>query len=139
MPRAEANSEKCEAEHSAPKSRKGRRRWPKRLNAHRKTFIPAQWQALMQVEADFAETQTALAAVRAAVMGDLQTMIAAAELLRIGLPAVAIQLSGRPLSRAGGHTIPKSRSFRHLGVSNSKSRRRGFGPAVNEKAPLRRP
>ena len=33
----------------------------------------------MQAEADFAETQTALAAVRAAAMGDLQTMIAAAE------------------------------------------------------------
>jgi hypothetical protein len=69
-----------EAEHSAPKSRKGRRRWPKRLNAYRKTFIPAQWQALMQAEADFADTQTALVAVRAAAMGDLQTMIAAAEL-----------------------------------------------------------
>ena len=77
---AEADSEKSEAEHSAPKSRKGRRRWPKRLNAYRTTFIPAQWQALMQAEGDFAETQTALAAVRAAAMGDLQTMIAAAEL-----------------------------------------------------------
>jgi len=51
-------------------------------------------------------------------------------LLRVGLSAVAIQLSGRPLSRAGGHTIPKSRSFRHLGVSDSKSRRRGFRPAL---------
>jgi hypothetical protein len=88
-----------EAEHSAPKSRKGRRRWPKRLNAYRKTFIPAQWQALMQAEADFADTQTALVAVRAAAMGDLQTMIAAAEFYD-GIELCRINRA--PTARRGG-------------------------------------
>ena len=56
--RAEAASTKWEAEHPAPTSRKGGRRWLKRLNTYRETFIPAKWQALMQAEADFADAQT---------------------------------------------------------------------------------
>jgi hypothetical protein len=50
------------------KSRKGRRRYLKRLNAHRETFIPQAWQALMQAEADFADAQAALAAVPGKIM-----------------------------------------------------------------------
>ena len=62
------------------KSRKGRRRYLKRLNAHRETFIPQAWQALMQAETDFAEAQAALAAVPIAGMDDFKTMIVSAEL-----------------------------------------------------------
>jgi hypothetical protein len=78
--RAEATSEKWEAEHSVPTSKRGRRRYLKRLNAHRETFIPAAWQALMQAEADFAEAQAALAGVPIASMDDFKTMIVSAEL-----------------------------------------------------------
>jgi hypothetical protein len=63
-----------------PKSRKGQRRWLKRLNAYRETFIPAVWQALMKAETDFADAHEALAAVPIAGMEDLKIMIAAAEL-----------------------------------------------------------
>jgi hypothetical protein len=78
--RAEDASAKWEAEHPAPKSRKGQRRWLKRLNAYRETFIPAVWQALMKAETDFADAHEALAAVPIAGMEDLKIMIAAAEL-----------------------------------------------------------
>jgi hypothetical protein len=78
--RAEAASEKWEAEHRAPTSKRGRRRWLKRHNAYRETFIPAAWQALMQAEADFAEAQAALAAVPIACMDDFKTLIVSAEL-----------------------------------------------------------
>jgi hypothetical protein len=77
---AETVSTTWEAENPMPTSKRGRRRWLKRLDAHRETFIPAAWQALMQAEADFTEAQTALAAVPIAGMGDLRIMIAAAEL-----------------------------------------------------------
>jgi hypothetical protein len=65
---AETVSTTWEAENPMPTSKRGRRRWLKRLDAHRETFIPA-WQALMQAEADFTEAQTALAAVPIAGMG----------------------------------------------------------------------
>jgi hypothetical protein len=78
--RAEDASAKWEAEHPAPKSRKGQRRWLKRLNAYRETFIPAVRQALMKAETDFADAHEALAAVPIAGMEDLKIMIAAAEL-----------------------------------------------------------
>ena len=78
--RAEADLEKWEAGKPMPTSRRGRRRWLKRLNAHRETFIPAIWQALMQAEADFAEAQSALAAVPIAGVDDFKTMIVSAEL-----------------------------------------------------------
>jgi hypothetical protein len=78
--RAEATSEKWEAEHSVPTSKRGRRRYLKRLNAYRETFIPAVWSALMQAEADFADAQTVLAATPIAGMDDFKTMIVSAEL-----------------------------------------------------------
>ena len=53
----------------------------------------------MQAEGDFAETQTALAAVRAAAMGDLQTMIAAAEFYD-GIELCRINRA--PTARRGG-------------------------------------
>jgi hypothetical protein len=63
-----------------PTSKRGRRRYLKRLNAHRETFIPQAWQALMQAEADFTEAQAALATVPIAGMDDFKTMIVSAEL-----------------------------------------------------------
>jgi hypothetical protein len=78
--RAEANSEKWEAAHRVPASKRGQRRRLKRLNAFRETFIPAAWQALMQAEADFTEAQTVLAATPIAGMDDFKTMIVSAEL-----------------------------------------------------------
>jgi hypothetical protein len=77
---AETVSTTWEAENPMLTSKRGRRRWLKRLDAHRETFIPVAWQALMQAEADFTKAQTALAAVPIAGMGDLRIMIAAAEL-----------------------------------------------------------
>jgi len=95
--RAEALSAAWEARNPMPKSRKGRRRWLKRLNAYREPFIPGVWQALLQADADFAEAQAALAATPVTGMGDLRVMIAAAELYD-GIELVRINRA--PIARA---------------------------------------
>jgi hypothetical protein len=101
---AQASSEEAEAmwtdwqvQNPQPASKRGIRRWIKRGSAYHQRLTAPSWQALLVAETAFTERQTAVAAVPIAGKGDLQALIAAAELYDVLYLA---RINRSPIARA---------------------------------------
>jgi hypothetical protein len=64
------------AQNPEPKSKRGRRRWIKRMGAYEREVMSADFQALIAVEQAFSEAQEAVAAIPIASAADLHAMAA---------------------------------------------------------------
>lgn len=92
---AEAIWNDWETQNPSPASRRGRKKWIRGAEVHRRVIVAQPWQALMTAETAFAEAQAAVASTPIAGAADVQAMAACSviydrvELARINRAPIA--------------------------------------------------